>query len=96
MSRTSNDCWISRRRFTGRAGAGCNAAPGMVSIKEDELNRVTKVGDRVILEPIAEEFDVKAWRAHLNALGAADFLPDGVPDDTPVEPDDSLNFDWVK
>jgi antitoxin VapB len=34
--------------------------------------RISKVGDKVILEPLA---------------GGRDFLPDGAPDDPPVEPD---------
>ncbi|MGD0633134.1 MAG: AbrB/MazE/SpoVT family DNA-binding domain-containing protein [Beijerinckiaceae bacterium] len=56
--------------------------------------RVSKVGDKVILEPLEKApFDVKAWRARLDALGAADFLPNGLPDDLPVEPDDSISFD---
>ena len=59
----------------------------------DEV-RVSKVGDKVILEPMkAPPFDVKAWRARLDAMGAAEFLPDGLPDDPPVEPDDSISFD---
>ena len=42
--------------------------------------RVSKVGDKVILEPMEKPaFDVKAWRAKLRALGAADFLPEGRP-----------------
>ena len=40
--------------------------------------RVSKIGDNVILEPTKKPpFDVKAWRAKLRALGAADFLPEG-------------------
>ena len=35
--------------------------------------RVSKVGDKVILEPIEQApFDVKAWRAKLDAVGARD------------------------
>lgn len=56
--------------------------------------RVSKVGDKVILEPLEKPpFDVKAWRAKLDALGAADFLPDGLPDEAPLEPDDTISFD---
>ena len=55
---------------------------------------VSKVGNKVILEPIdAAPFDVTAWRARLDALGAADFFPDGPPDDLPVPLDDSIVFD---
>jgi len=38
-------------------------------------------------------FDVKAWRARLDALGAADFLPDGLPEDPPLEADETVSFD---
>jgi antitoxin VapB len=56
--------------------------------------RVTKVGEKVILEPMeTRPFDVEAWRARLEALGAADFLPEGLPDDPPVEPGDSITLD---
>jgi antitoxin VapB len=51
--------------------------------------RVRREGDKVILEPMgAAAFDFEAWRAQLDALGARDFLPDGLPDDPPVEPED--------
>ena len=52
--------------------------------------KVTRVGNAVLLEPIEAEkpFDADAFWAKLDALGARDFLPDGVPDDPPVEPED--------
>jgi antitoxin VapB len=51
--------------------------------------RVTRVGDKVILEPMeTPPFDYIAWRAKLDALGARDFLPDGLPDDPPVASED--------
>ena len=56
--------------------------------------RISKVGDKVILEPVDKppiDFD-KFW-AELDALGARDFLPDGIPDDPPVEPDPRVFFD---
>jgi len=56
--------------------------------------RVSKIGDKVVLEPLEPaRFDVDAWRARLDATGAADFFPEGLPDDPPVEPDDSISFD---
>ena len=56
--------------------------------------RVSKVGEKVILEPLEKPpFDVRAWRARLDAMGAEDFLPEGLPDDPPLEPDDSISFD---
>ncbi len=56
--------------------------------------RVSKVGDKVILEPLeTEPFDVDAWRRRLDALGAKDFLPEGIPDDPPLRPDEAISFD---
>jgi antitoxin VapB len=56
--------------------------------------RVSKVGDKVILEPMQKAaFDVEAWYARLDALGGADFLPEGPPDDPPSEPDPRKFFD---
>jgi antitoxin VapB len=55
--------------------------------------RVRKEGDSVILEPIVEKFDVKAWRERLRAMGARELDLDYLPDDPPVEPDDSISFD---
>jgi len=56
--------------------------------------RVSKIGDKVILEPMEKPpFDVKAWRAKLDAMGAEDFLPEGLPDDQPLQPDDEISFD---
>jgi antitoxin VapB len=50
--------------------------------------RISRDGDRVILEPAEMlPFDVTTWRAKLAALGAQDFLPEGIPDDTPVQPE---------
>ncbi len=51
--------------------------------------RISREGTKVILEPINEPpFDVEAWRAHLNALGAQDFLPEGLGDEVPILPED--------
>jgi antitoxin VapB len=56
--------------------------------------RVSKVGDRVILEPLKRQpIDIEAWFARLDKLGARDFLPDGIPDDPPAEPDPRKFFD---
>jgi antitoxin VapB len=53
-----------------------------------------KVGDKVILEPLEKQLvDVEAWFAQLDALGARDFLPDGIPDDPPAKPDPRVFFD---
>lgn len=58
--------------------------------------RVRREGDKVVLEPVAPKppFDVDAWFAKLDALGAHDFLPDGVPDDPPpLDENDAVSFD---
>ena len=54
--------------------------------------RVTRIGNKVVLEPIeGPGFDVEAWRARLEAYRSVPF-PE-LPDEPPVEPDDSLTFD---
>ena len=56
--------------------------------------RVSKVGDKVILEPMKKEpIDLDKFWAELDALGARDFLPDGIPDEPPAEPDPRVFFD---
>jgi antitoxin VapB len=57
--------------------------------------RISKVGDKVILEPLKKKqpIDLEAWFAGLDELGARDFLPDGIPDDPPAEPDPRVFFD---
>jgi antitoxin VapB len=60
--------------------------------------RVSKVGDKVILEPIGKQpIDFDKFWAELDAVGARDFLPDGIPDgipdDPPVEPDPRVFYD---
>lgn len=59
----------------------------------DEV-RVSKIGDKVILEPLKKKpFDIEAWFARLDQMGARDFLPDGVPDDPPTQHDPRVFFD---
>lgn len=55
--------------------------------------RVSRDGEKVILEPLRTPFDVAAWRAELRALGAGEFLVDFDPDDPPVRPADDVSFD---
>jgi antitoxin VapB len=55
--------------------------------------RVRKIGNGVLLEPIEKKFDVKEWRAKLDALGAKDFLPEGRPEQSPMPDDDETSFD---
>jgi antitoxin VapB len=55
---------------------------------------ISKVRDKTKSAPIEKppiDFD-KFW-ARLDALGAKDYLPDGIPDDPPVEPDPRVFFD---
>jgi antitoxin VapB len=54
---------------------------------------VRKVGNGVLLEPIEKKFDVKAWRAKLDAMGAKDFLPEGRPEQPQWTLDDEVSFD---
>ncbi len=56
--------------------------------------RVSRVGDKVILEPLEKAlFDVAAWRAELVAAAAANFLPERLPEDRPSIADDDISFD---
>ena len=55
---------------------------------EGEEVRVSKVGDKVILEPLRPTpFDAERFWAGLDAMGAADLFPDGPPEDPPSQPD---------
>jgi antitoxin VapB len=48
--------------------------------------RVSRVGDKVILEPLKKQpIDLDKFWATLDARGARDFLPDGIPDDPASE-----------
>ncbi len=59
----------------------------------DEV-RVSRVGDKVILEPMERRpFEAKAFWAKLDALGAKDFLPEGLADDAPLPSDETISFD---
>lgn len=53
--------------------------------------RVRKIGDGVLLEPVTKKFNVKAWRARLDALGAKEFLPEGRPEQPPLPSDDDVD-----
>jgi antitoxin VapB len=55
--------------------------------------RVSRIGNKVVLEPIEKKIDVDAFFVRLDELGARDFLVEGPPDDRPSEPDNSLSFD---
>lgn len=56
--------------------------------------RVSKVGDKVILEPLKKQpIDFDKFWVELDALGARNFLPDGIPDEPPAEPDTRVFVD---
>jgi antitoxin VapB len=56
--------------------------------------RVSKVGDKVILEPMEEKpLDAKAFWAEIDALGGGDSFADGPPEDPPPTPDPRKFFD---
>jgi antitoxin VapB len=55
--------------------------------------RVSKVGNKVILEPMEEKpFDARAFWAEIDALGGRDF-PEIRDDDLRPEFDDGVSFD---
>ncbi|SFJ83362.1 antitoxin VapB [Bosea sp. OK403] len=55
--------------------------------------RVSKVGDKVILEPMEKPpIDLDRFWAELDAMGAKGFLPEGLPEDAPVDPDPRVFF----
>jgi antitoxin VapB len=54
--------------------------------------RVSKVGDKVVLEPMKKApIDMDKFWAELDAIGG-DFVPE-IPDDPPAEPDPRVFFD---
>jgi len=56
--------------------------------------RVRRLGRGVLLEPIERDIkDIKAIFAELDRLGAADFLPEGRPEQPPMPPPDDVSFD---
>ena len=51
--------------------------------------RVSRIGDKVILEPMeTPPIDAAALWVSLDAMGARAFMIAGLPDDAPVEPED--------
>lgn len=56
--------------------------------------RVSRDGNKVILEPIETKFDVEAWFAEMDRLRElhGDFLPEGRPQQPPM-PDDDIDWD---
>ena len=56
--------------------------------------RVSKVGDKVILEPMEKpKFDSAAFWAAIDALGGEDLFRSGPPDDPASKPDPRRFFD---
>lgn len=59
-----------------------------------EDKAASNVRDKTNPEPIKRPpIDHDAFWARLDALGARDFLPDGIPDEPLVEPDPRIFFD---
>ena len=54
--------------------------------------RVRRVGNAVVLEPIAEPFDFKAWWAKLDQYRDVPFMPEG-REQPPMPIDDRKYFD---
>lgn len=73
--------------MTGRSQAV--RLPKAFRVAATEL-RISRDGDKIVLEPVRTPFDVDKWRAELDALGARDFLPEGRPEQPPMPPDDDL------
>ena len=49
---------------------------------------IRKIGDKVILEPLKRQaIDFEKFWAECDALGASDFLPEGIPDELSAESD---------
>lgn len=46
--------------------------------------RVSRDGDKVILEPMKPPFDFEAWHAELLAITGGEFLPEGRPEQPPM------------
>jgi hypothetical protein len=59
-----------------------------------EDKTISRVRGKATPEPLNKPpFDAEAWFARLDELGGRDFLPDGVPDEPPAEPDPRVFFD---
>jgi antitoxin VapB len=55
--------------------------------------RISHLGNKLLLEPVTpQRFDIASWRARLRAMGAAEFLPEGRPEE-PAMPADLPSFD---
>ncbi|HMM92836.1 hypothetical protein [Bradyrhizobium sp.] len=55
---------------------------------------VSKVRNELDCKPQnAPPFDAEAWFARLDELGAREFLPHGIPDEPPAQPDPRVFFD---
>lgn len=74
--------------YAGRAPAPTEVRFEVIGVK------VSKVGDKVIPEPLKKpRIDLDQFWAELDALGAGDFLRDGIPADPPAVPDPRDFFD---
>lgn len=54
--------------------------------------KISRLGHKLVLEPVEPPaFDVKAWRTKMRTMGAAEFLPEGRPEQPPM-PSDGPSF----
>lgn len=54
--------------------------------------RVSRDGNRIILEPIEDKFDAKAWLAELRRHAHVPFMPEG-REQPPMPADDDVDLD---
>ena len=71
--------------MTGRSQAV--RLPKAFRVAATEL-RISRDGDKIVLEPVKPPFDVDKWFAELLELSGGDFLPEGRPEQPPM-PDGS-------
>ena len=76
---------IAKVFMTGRSQAV--RLPKEFRVAVSEL-RISRDGDKIVLEPVKTPFDVDKWFAELLELSGGDFLPEGRPEQPPM-PDGS-------
>jgi antitoxin VapB len=58
--------------------------------KDKAVSKVRKAIPEAMKRP---PFDAEVWFARLDELGGRDFLPNGISDEQPAEPDPRIFFD---
>ena len=85
-----------KRPFDAVAWRASLAEFGDIPFMEDgrDQGTIVEVGDKMIPEPLKKKpVDPEKIWAELDALGARDLFPDGLPDDPPAKPDPRKFFD---